>query len=301
MTPPQEPSILGGITTTVTDKTVSTQDSSLVPDSARPSSSTPVKQEGTAAQILQVSAEVYVVTEPECSAADASESPLQALSCMSLGTQVTSDLPYQRDPSLSPPRSTEDDIRLCLDLDPAKPVAELIGQMCAQLSPSRGLILGGVSVAPLSNDDVIVLGQWINQMGLKNLPLVQPKQVTCSGVRGLIQVLQGVKIHLIQPEDDDSATSDMDTSKPSLPPGYSGTNPSGLDLKGPTDLEEGEISDHSSLPEPMDQADTLGHGTYSVGGIASDTGPATGRISDFQSEDMDTTEQRSQIERYSDP
>ncbi len=117
---------------------------------------------------------------------------------------------------------------------------------------------------------------------------------------GLIQALQGVKIHLVQPEDDDSATSDMGTFNPSLPPGYSGTYPSGLDLKVPTDLEEGEISDHSSLPEPMDQADTLGHGAYSAGGIASDTGDAPGRMSDFQSEDMDTTAQPSEVESYSD-
>ncbi len=46
VTPPQEPLILGGITTADTDKTVSTQDSSPVPDSTRPSSSTPVKQDG---------------------------------------------------------------------------------------------------------------------------------------------------------------------------------------------------------------------------------------------------------------
>ncbi len=52
VTPPQEPLIPGGITTTVTDKPVSTQDPSPVPDSAQPSSSTPVKQEGAAAQIL---------------------------------------------------------------------------------------------------------------------------------------------------------------------------------------------------------------------------------------------------------
>ncbi len=112
-------------------------------------------------------------------------------------------------------------------------------------------------------------------------------------------MLQGVKIHLDQP-DDDSATSDMDTSNPSLPPGYSGTHPSGLDLKVPTDLEEGEISDHSSLPETMDQADTLGHGTYSDGGIASDTGVASSTTSDFQSEDMDTTAQPSEVESCSD-
>ncbi len=93
VTPPQEPLIPGGITTTVTDKTVLTRDSSPVPDSARLSSSTPVKQEGTAAQTLQVSAEVYVVTEPEREAADVSKNPLQVLTRMSLGTQVSSELP----------------------------------------------------------------------------------------------------------------------------------------------------------------------------------------------------------------
>ncbi len=124
---------------------------------------------------------MYVVTEPERGAADGSESQLPALSHMSLGTQISSDLPYQWDPSLSPPRSTEDDVRPCLDLDLAKPVAELIGQMHAQLSPSRG-----VRVAPLSSDDIVVLLQWIDQVGLENLSPVLPKQVACSGVRGLI-------------------------------------------------------------------------------------------------------------------
>ncbi len=95
-------------------------------------------------------------------------------------------------------------------------------------------------------------------------------------------------------------TSDMDTSNPFFSPGYSGAHPSGLDLKRPTDLEEGEISHHSSLPEPMDQAETLGHGTHSAGSIASDTGATPGRISDFQSEDMDTTAQPSEVESYSD-
>ncbi len=125
-----------------------------------------------------MSAEVYVVTEPERGAAGARESPLQVLYRMSLGTQVNSELPYQGDPSLSPPRSTEGDITPCLDLDPAKPVAKLVGQMHAQLSPSRGLVPGGVRVPPLSNNDIVVLGQWINQVGLEKLPLVQPKQVT---------------------------------------------------------------------------------------------------------------------------
>ncbi len=198
-----------------------------------------------------------------------------------MGTQVSSELPYQGDLSLSPPQSTEGDITLCLDLDPARPVAELVGQMRAHLSPSWGLVPGGTGVPPLSNEDVTVLGQWINQVELENLPLVQPKQVTCSGVGGLIKALEGVKNHLVQPEDDDSAMSNMDVSNSSMLLGYSGTSPLALDLKGPTDLEEGEISDHSSLPETMNQTDTLGHGTYLDGGTASDTGATPGRISDF--------------------
>ena len=68
--------------------------------------------------------------------------------------------------SLSPPGSTDDDIRPCLDLDPAKSVVELIGQIRAQLSPSRGLVPGGMGVTPLSNNDMVVLGQWIDQVGL---------------------------------------------------------------------------------------------------------------------------------------
>ncbi len=43
VTPPQEPLLPGDITSTVSDKPVTTEDSSPVPDSAQPSSSTPVK------------------------------------------------------------------------------------------------------------------------------------------------------------------------------------------------------------------------------------------------------------------
>ncbi len=48
VTPPQGPLIPGGITTAATDQTGSIQDSSPVIDSTRPSSSTPVKQDGKA-------------------------------------------------------------------------------------------------------------------------------------------------------------------------------------------------------------------------------------------------------------
>ncbi len=122
---------------------------------------------------------------------------------------------------------------------------------------------------------------------------MQPKQVACSGVRGLIQALQGTKIHLVRPEESDSDTSAMDTSHHSLPQGYFPANPLGLGLGDPSDLEQGEILGHSPLPEPMDQAEMLGRGAYSAGGVVSDTRATPGRLSDFQSKDMDTTAQPS--------
>ncbi len=39
----------------------------------------------------------------------------------------------------------------------------------------------------------------------------------------------------------------------------------------------------------MDQSDTLGHGIQSTGDAVSNASVALGRVSDFQSEDMDTT------------
>ncbi len=128
---------------------------------------------------------MYAVTEPERGAADASESPLQVLSRLSLGTLESSELPYHEDLSLSPPWSTDGDIVPCLDLNPAKSIAELIGQMCAQLSPTRGLVPGGARVAPLYSNDIVVLEQWINKVGLENLAPVQPKQVCILGSKGI--------------------------------------------------------------------------------------------------------------------
>ncbi len=169
VTPPKEPLIPGDITTPVTDIAVSTQDSSSVPGSTRPSSSTPVKQEETTAQILQVSAEVYVLTESERGAVDASESPLQALSHMSLGTQVDSDLPYHGDPSLSLPRSTDDKPGLCLKVDQTKSMVEVYNQIRAELQLTQDPILGGGELAPLSDEDMTAFEQLVLTLGLENI------------------------------------------------------------------------------------------------------------------------------------
>ena len=72
-------------------------------------------------------------------------------------------------------------------------------------------------------------------------------------------------------------------------------DPLNLTQGGP-EREEGECSNQSSSPEAMDQDDVLGRDTYLDGGLASDPGMASGRMTDFQSEDMDTTAQPSGAE-----
>ncbi len=143
-----------------------------------------------------------------------------------------------------------------------------------------------------------MLEGYINKVGWTDLPLVQPKQVTCPGVRVLIQALQGTVIHLVQSEDDESDTSDMEASDSSLPQDRSEIDPLNLTQGGP-EREEGECSSHSSSPQAMDQDDVLGHDTYLDGGLVSDTGMASGRAADSQSKDMDTTAQPSGAESYS--
>ncbi len=151
---------------------------------------------------------------------------------------------------------------------------------------------------PLSNDDQLVLEEWIEKVGWTDLPLVQPKQVVCSGVRGLIQALQEAVIHLVQSEDDDSATSEMEATDSSLPQDRSELDPLNLTQDGP-EREEGEVIDDSSSPEDMDQDDVLGRDTYLDEGLASNTGAASRRVNDFQDEEMDITAQPVEAESYS--
>ncbi len=61
VTPPQGTHTPGDVTIVVTDTPVSAQDPSPMPDNARASSSTPVEQEGTAAEPVKVSVEVHAV------------------------------------------------------------------------------------------------------------------------------------------------------------------------------------------------------------------------------------------------
>ncbi len=187
--PPQGTSTPGDVTTVVTDAPVSLRDQSPVLSDARPSSSTPVKQEATAAEPIRVSVEVHVVPDSNQDGDDASENPLMALSRMTLGTQTGSALPRQRDPSQLSSRERGEDTERHLTLDPARPLAELMGRVCAQLLPTRSGASGGLKVPPLSNYDLLVLEEWIEKVGWTDLPLVQPKQVVCSGVRVLIQAL----------------------------------------------------------------------------------------------------------------
>ncbi len=93
MIPPQGTSTPGDVTTLVTDTPV------LVRDPSPVSSSTPAKQEGTAADPVTVSIEVYEVPESEPDEDNVSKDPLTALAHMALGTQTGSELPRQDDSS----------------------------------------------------------------------------------------------------------------------------------------------------------------------------------------------------------
>ncbi len=300
VTPPKGPQTQGDVTSVVTDTAVTLQDRSPVQGSTHPSSSTPVKQEGTAAQSFEVSAEVYAVMGSERGAVDVSEGQIQAPSCMSLGTQVGSDLSYSEGLSLAPPQSTDDTAGPCLEIDPSGPVGEIASQMRAQLQLARSPISGGAGLAPLSYDDLVVFEQWVHKVRLENLPQLQPKQVTCLGVRELVQALKGTQIRLVPMSDRESNTSIMNLSHDSsFHQGFLSSDPLGLETGGPSDLEDGQIVDHSHTSEPMDQSDNLGHGVQSTGGTVSDASVAPGGGSDLPSEEMDTTAQPSETESHS--
>ncbi len=131
--PPKGSQIPSDVTSAVTDTAVTSQDRPPVHDSARPSSSTPVKQEGTAAQSFEVSSEVYAAMEPECGTVDTSREQTPAPPCMSLGTQVGRDLSYTEGLYLALPQSTDDNTGLYLEIDQSKSTGEVINQIRAEL------------------------------------------------------------------------------------------------------------------------------------------------------------------------
>ncbi len=298
MIPPQGISTPGDVTTLVTDTPVLVQDPSPIPDNARLSSSTPVKQEGTAAEPVTVSVEVHEVPDSDQDVESVSGSPLTALAHMTLGTQTGSALPRQSGPSQPPSWEVREDAVQHLTLDRARPIAKLMGWVHAQLSPPLSSASGGFGVPPLTGNDLVVLEGYVARVGWEMLPLLQSKQVECSGVRVLIQALKGTVIHLIQSEDNESDTSDMEATDSSQPQDQSEFNPLNLTEGGP-EREGGECSNQSSSPKAMDQDEVLGHDTYLDGGSASNTGMVSRQKADSQSEDMDTTAQHSEPEGYS--
>ena len=166
---------------------------------------------------VTVSVEVHEVLDSEQDEDSVSESPLTALAHMTLGTQTGSELPRQRDPSQPPSWKVMGNPARPLTLDPARPIAELVGRVRAHLSPPKGFASGGFWVLPLSAGNLAVLDGYVAQVGWTDLPLLQPKQAECPGVKVLIQALQGTVIHLVQSEDDESDTSEMEATDSSLP------------------------------------------------------------------------------------
>ncbi len=215
--PPQGTSTPGDVTTPITDTPVLVQDPSPMSNDALPDSATSVKQEGTVADSVTVSAEVHEVPESEQDEDNVSEDPLAALVHASLGTQMGSELSRQGDPSQSPSQEITGNPGRILTLNPAKPTAEIVGQLRAHLSPTWGYASGGVRVPFLDRDDLVVLEGYVEQIGWVDLPTLQPKQVERTGVACLVRVLQGTVIQLAQSEDNDSDTSNVTTLDSSQP------------------------------------------------------------------------------------
>ncbi len=166
------------------------------------------------------------------------------------------------------------------------PLDTLVGEIRAHLSPVRGYASGGERVPPLDSDDLIALERYVARIGWEDLPSLQPKQISRTGVACLVRALQGTVIQLVQSEDNDSDTSNVETMDSSQPRDRSERDPLGLAQGGP-ELEEGECQ--ASSPEAMDQDEVLGHDAYLDEGSASDAGVAFGQKTDSQSEAMDAT------------
>ncbi len=168
---------------------------------------------------------------------------------MTLVTQTGSELPRQRDPSQPPSWEVTGNPARPLTLDPARPIAALVGRVRAHLSPTKGFASGGFGVPPLTGDDLDVLEGYNAQVGWEMLPLLQAKQVECSGVRVLIQALKGTVIRLIQSEDNETVTSDMEAMDSSQPQDRSELDPLNL-TQGGQNGKKGSGQVTLPLPKP---------------------------------------------------
>ncbi len=294
--PPQGTSTSGDVTTPVTDAPVMVQDPSLVSNDAPPSNSTHVMQQGMAANPVTVDVEVHEVLDSELDEDIVSEKPQTALVRTTLGTPTGSQLPSQEDSFQPPAREVMENPERILTLDPAMPLATLVGRIRAHLSPVRGYASGGERIPALDGNDLVALERYIERVGWEDLPFLQPQQLGRAGVRCLIKALQGTVIRMVQSEDNDFDTSDAGTTGQSQLWDRSEQDPLGL-TQGGSEREEGEL--RPSSPEAMDQDDVLGHDTHLEEGSTSEAGMAFGQTTDSQSEAMDVTGLYSEPEGFS--
>ncbi len=240
--------------------------------------------------------EVHEVPGSELDEDIVSEKLQPALIHTTLGTQTRSTLPSQEDSFQPLAREVMENPERILTLDPAMPLATLVGRIRAHLSPVRGYASGGERVPALDGDDLVALEGYIERVGWEDLPLLQPQQVDRTGVRCLIKALQGTVIRMVQAKDNASDTSDAGTTGQSQPWDRSEQDPLGLTQEG-SEWEEGECQ--PSSPEAMDQDDVLGHDAHLEEGSTSEDGMAFGQTTDSQSEAMDVTGLYSEPEGFS--
>ncbi len=188
---------------------------------------------------------------------------------------------------------TKKDAKLIWDDD------EMVSQLRAQLQLTHYPATGGAGVTPLSNTDLVVFEQLVKKVGLEHLPLHQPKQFECSGVRELVHALLGTQILLAPVTDHDLDVSDMNVPHDSIPARFISSDPLGLESEGPVDLQAGEITDNLRTSEPMDQSEELGHVAQLRGSTFSNLSVIPSGVSDYPSEDMDVTSHPSKLDSHS--
>ncbi len=294
--PPQGTSTSGDVTTPVADAPVTAQDPSFVSNDAPPSSSTPVIQEGTAANPVTVDVEVHEVPDSEQDEDVANEKPLPALTHPTLGTQTGSTLPSLEDSFQPPMWERMGNPERILTIDPAMPLPALVGRIHAHLSPVRGYASGSERIPALDGDDLVALEGYLERLGWEKLSTLQPLQVDRTGVRCLVKALRGTVIQLVHAKDNGSDTSDDETTGHSQLRSRSEQDPLGLN-QGDSEWEEGEC--RPSPPDVMDQDEVLEHDSRPEEGITSYAGGAFGPTTDSQSEVMDVTGLHSETEDFS--
>ncbi len=144
------------------------------------------------AQSVEVRVEVHPGMSSESEAVDMGQDQTTVTPRMNLGTQVGDDIPCPEHIL-----SQDSGEVLCLEINLSVPSGEIVSQLRTQIQLACDPVMGGAGLEPLSNKDEAMFAQLVAKVGLLNLPQLQPKQVSVTGVHELVSMLQGTQLCLI--------------------------------------------------------------------------------------------------------